>query len=335
MTRVDRYGFAVDDDAPTKGDLTRRAKDDAKERERESKWIYMLGHPDAFFGKKREKLESRILKGIPDAVRSRAWRYIIDRRWSRASDRTPIAELIARREDSDTIHQIRLDVSRTMPQVPIFATPEVQDALRQLLHAYSNVDQELGYTQSMAFIAATLLLYMDLEAAFWCFRSLMIAKQYRFRDFYTDGFPKLYELKKIWDYLLETRHMDFVRFLDRNSVVFENYAMSWFLCAFMDVDFIPVLRMRIFDRYAGFGTRALLTFGLVLVGRLKRFLMSGQTEEIVQALRRCGSIPEMKDWRAVIKDWDKVWMSEKDYKKLFAHTKVTYIPTPTPKNVQM
>jgi hypothetical protein len=152
----------------------------------------------------------------------------------------------------------------------------------------------------------------------------MIAKQYNFRDFYTDGFPKLYELKKIWDYLLETRHIDFVRFLDRNSIIFENYAMSWFMCAFMDVDFIPVLRMRIFDRYAGFGTRAVITFGLVLVGRLKRSLMAGEGDLVIPTLRRCGTTPEMKDWRGVIKDWDKIWMSEKEYKSLFKRTNVAY-----------
>jgi hypothetical protein len=31
----------------------------------------------------------------------------------------------------------------------------------------------------------------------------------------------------------------------------------------------------------------------------------------------------MVDWRAVIKDWDKLWLDEKAYKRLFQRAKVT------------
>jgi hypothetical protein len=286
----------------------------------------MLAKPAIYLGRQRDKLDSRILKGIPDSVRCNAWRTLIDPDWKSPKDRDPIAKIIALNENSPFLQQIRLDVSRTMPQVPLFSTPELQQALRELLHAYANVDTELGYTQSMAFIAATLLLYMDVDSAFWCFRALMLDRRYNFRGFYTDGFPKLFELKKVWDQLLNAKHPDFVRFLENNSILFENYAMSWFMCAFMDVDFVPVLRLRIFDRYAGFGTRALLSFGLTLIGRLKHSLMTGSPDLLVPTLRQSGNTPEMRDWRGVIRDWDKAWLSEKEYRNAFKRARVALFP---------
>ena len=46
--------------------------------------------------------------------------------------------------------------------------------LQTLLEVFVMLRPDLGYVQGMAFIAATLLLYMDEYSAFVCFANLMV-----------------------------------------------------------------------------------------------------------------------------------------------------------------
>jgi hypothetical protein len=320
--RTDQYGFLMKD-------LTRKMplspKERDKERLHEAKWLAMIRDWEKFFKGSRSKLESRILKGIPDSVRSQAWVLIIERDANQGF-RLSRAQLLARGTDPETTAQIRRDVIRTFPQAPSFQELGKQDELSQLLHAYSNIDRGVGYTQSMAFIAAMLLLYLDVDSALWSFKTLMKGRHYRMRELYTDGFPKVFELRKVWQIVLRKKCRRAADFLDEQGVQFENYAMVWFMCCFMDIDFVGDLRVRIFDRFAGFATRAILSFALVIIVRMKTRIIKGNTDQILEVLRRTGSEPEMLDWRAVIQTWDRLWMSEKEYRKTFEASGVEFFP---------
>ena len=45
-------------------------------RKRESKWLEMLNHWDAFMIKRYDKVRDRCRKGIPSAIRARAWQHL-------------------------------------------------------------------------------------------------------------------------------------------------------------------------------------------------------------------------------------------------------------------
>ena len=64
-----------------------------------------------------------------------------------------------------------------------------QQALFNVLKAYSVLDKELGYCQSMSFIVAILLLYMPEQDAFWVLCQL--TKVYHIRGFFQKGLPLL------------------------------------------------------------------------------------------------------------------------------------------------
>lgn len=317
--KVDRYGFAVKDTGSlSRKERAKEASESAKETEREVKWLKMFKNPKKYFNvNNRSKLKERVKKGIPESVRGLAWKYIVDPDWEeRKRKRASVADWVSQGAKEVFVHQIDLDIGRTMPEVVDFVET-TGDRLKALLHAYSNADKKLGYTQSMAFIAGTLLLYMDTEDAFWCFFQLMQHRRYHFREFYTDGFPKIYSLKNVWEVLVREKEYETWKIIEDQGIVFESYALGWFMCAFMDINFLPVLRLRVFERYLTFGSRALLSFGIVILSRLKKRIKHAEPQDIMLWLKHPDVTEEMQDWRRVMEKWDQHWIKKKKYVSLF------------------
>lgn len=127
-------------------------------------------------------------QGIPPSVRGRVWKLAIGndlnitpelyeictsrsreiwRCGKTADDGGPLA-----RESS--AHLIRLDVSRTFPQLGIFQEcGPYFDVLHCILGAYVVYRPDVGYVQGMSFLAAMLLLNLDVVDAFICFANLL------------------------------------------------------------------------------------------------------------------------------------------------------------------
>ncbi|GAU93993.1 hypothetical protein RvY_05842 [Ramazzottius varieornatus] len=78
-------------------------------------------------------------------------------------------------QDSPWESEITKDISRTFPAHEFFkeAGSEGQDQLFRVIKAYSIYDPETGYSQSLSFIAATILLQMPEENAFCLFVRVM------------------------------------------------------------------------------------------------------------------------------------------------------------------
>lgn len=136
--------------------------------------------------------------GIPPSVRGRVWKLAIANELnitselyeiclSRAKDRFRF--LKDNGSDSDSISSfteftaisressvdlIRLDVSRTFPNLCIFQKGgPYYELLEGLLGAYACYRPDVGYVQGMSYIAAMLLLNMDVSDAFICFANLL------------------------------------------------------------------------------------------------------------------------------------------------------------------
>jgi hypothetical protein len=204
-----------------------------------------------------------------------------------------------------------------MPKVQMFTQHNVRVSLYRLLRAYSNADKELSYFQGMAFPAALLLAYMPEERAFWALWFLMHSSKHRLRDYYLDGFAALKELNRVWEVVLQNRYPKIYANFTRLRIESITYTTSWFLTAFLNIDFPVVLRLRIFDRYCAFGPRALLSLGLACVSLLKKELMGSEMEKIIPLLQNPNRGRRLQDWRAVITKWDKLFISRIDYSKYF------------------
>ena len=68
--------------------------------------------------------------------------------------------------------------------------------LYNVLKAYANYDNEVGYVQGMNYIVGIMLFYIgDEEQVFWCLIKLM--QQRDWRNVYTNDFPKLETMTSI------------------------------------------------------------------------------------------------------------------------------------------
>lgn len=135
--------------------------------------------------------------GIPTNVRGKVWKLALGNDLnvtpelyeicvSRAEDRIrqtiEVSEIYGNSETSSeppsskesSVELIKLDVSRTFPQLCIFQKGgPYYDLLHSLLGAYACYRPDVGYVQGMSFIAAVLLLNMDVADAFICFANLL------------------------------------------------------------------------------------------------------------------------------------------------------------------
>lgn len=87
---------------------------------------------------------------------------------------------------------IAKDVARTLSDLKLFREDSDggNNKLFNVLKAYSNYDNEVGYVQGLNYIVGLLLLYVqDEEEVFWCLYTLMYKMGWRW--IYTENFPKL------------------------------------------------------------------------------------------------------------------------------------------------
>ncbi|XP_045190087.1 TBC1 domain family member 12-like [Mercenaria mercenaria] len=147
--------------------------------------------------KNSKKVRDLWWHGIPTNVRGKVWRLALGNDLnitpelyeicvSRAADKikqmdeSPViygpTEICSEPPSSkeSSVELIKLDVSRTFPQLCIFQKGgPYHDLLHSLLGAYACYRPDIGYVQGMSFIAAVLLLNMDVADAFMCFANLL------------------------------------------------------------------------------------------------------------------------------------------------------------------
>lgn len=167
-------------------------------------------------------------QGIPPSVRGKVWSLAVGNDLNithelysiclaRAKEKwrtTPAPSLEIEPEDSgsdreSSLELIKLDISRTFPQLCIFQQGgPYHDVLHSILGAYTCYRPDVGYVQGMSFIAAVLILNLDTADAFIAFanllnkpcqmaffrvdHSLMLTYFAAFEVFFEENLPKLF-----------------------------------------------------------------------------------------------------------------------------------------------
>ena len=328
--KTDRYGwFITENEIMTPQKIKILQLESAIEFKREQKWIKMIKNWDYFMSNKLYKIKSRIKKGIPDCLRSKVWQLILDpdacsikQNSENQENKRPSIQSYILIGRSKCCKTIEADLHRTMPHVKMFCDETAINSLREILHAYSNKDAEIGYYQGMAFLAAILLVYLDEIQAFWCFVNLMNGPHLQFRRLYIHKFSGLNDLNKLWEKLLDLKFPKVSHNLKEEKIYPILYTPAWFLSSYISLPFEPTLKLRIFDRILMFGARALLSFGLVIIALNKKLLETEKATKILLYLQHPDEHEAFKDWRNVISKFDEHWLSQSDYDKLFKITNV-------------
>ncbi|KAM7377620.1 hypothetical protein PAMA_014090 [Pampus argenteus] len=168
-------------------------------------------------------------QGIPPSVRGKVWSLAVGNdlnithelysiclsrakeKWRTTSSTAPDVETedAGSSDRESSLELIKLDISRTFPQLCIFQQGgPYHDVLHSILGAYTCYRPDVGYVQGMSFIAAVLILNLDTADAFIAFanllnkpcqmaffrvdHSLMLTYFSAFEVFFEENLPKLF-----------------------------------------------------------------------------------------------------------------------------------------------
>ena len=198
------------------------------------------------FDLSHRKLEDRVWKGIPEAWRAQAWQDFLQPPHGSETD----ADLAARyrqhkAEPCADDQQIHLDVPRTAGDHLLFRV-ECRGGQRLLFHVLRALALEFpatGYTQGMAPVAATLLIYMREEDAFasafrlWKYRGLA--------ELFAPGFENLRNTVRVFEEQWLARSPVRAQ-LESLGIDPMMYGMRWYLTMFNYALPFEVL-MRVWD----------------------------------------------------------------------------------------
>jgi len=182
---------------------------------------------------------------------------------------------------------IQRDVARTLPEEQLFRAKDGkgQTALFRLLRAIAIRLWDIGYCQSLNFVAATVIsVFPDDEAtAFHCALALLL--RFSLVDLYRPRFPKLGVTVWVFDRLVEGFLPKVHTALHRHGVNAEYYALQWFLTLFASDLRQPVVR-RIWDRFLVAGWRVVVQVGLALLYLIQDELPELDTCHALSYLKR-------------------------------------------------
>ncbi|EAR89881.3 rab-GTPase-TBC domain protein (macronuclear) [Tetrahymena thermophila SB210] len=166
-----------------------------------------------------QRIQFSLLKGIPYDVRKDVWLILSKVEELKIQNKMFNYEVMSKTEGpSDKL--ILKDLNRTFSDMRFFQIYDKHDKIYEgreklfrVLRAYSHFDQEIGYTQGMNFIAASLLVHLnpdnekDLEVefinkeyeenTFWILVHIMHVKNWRI--LFLDGTPGIHQMIKTLD----------------------------------------------------------------------------------------------------------------------------------------
>ncbi|CBZ52830.1 Ankyrin repeat-containing protein, related [Neospora caninum Liverpool] len=202
----DRYGFRVNDAERLSLKLREYSlRVQPETRERDDTWAEFV-HRDPSVSDLRT-LKRLVRRGIPDSLRQEVWARCLGS-WTLREQRPAVFEEMAEASvPQDVEEQIELDLFRTFPSNRRFRNDATGIAdLRRVLRAFAAYKPKINYCQSMNFLAATLLLFMPPDLAFWSLVQLVdsdvTGKGMKLAGYYTAGMVALRRDLKVLSLLL-------------------------------------------------------------------------------------------------------------------------------------
>ncbi|XP_054724289.1 TBC1 domain family member 10A-like [Uloborus diversus] len=255
---IDRYGFIGNRNPNHSAALPIEIL-----RQRELKWLEMLENWDLFMTKKYKKVRERCRKGIPPALRARAWQYLCGAKFYMENYRHKFTELDGAVGDPRCVEDIKKDLHRQFPSHEIFVKNQGhgQADLFRILKAYSLFNPSVGYCQAQAPIAAALLMHMPAEQAFWCL--VAICEKY-LPGYYSPGLEAIQIDGEILFGLIKKAAPSIHKHLKKQKVEPILYMTEWFMCAFSrTLPWSSVLR--VWDMFLCEGIKVLFKVALVIL----------------------------------------------------------------------
>ncbi|KAF9298517.1 GTPase-activating protein [Mortierella antarctica] len=242
-------------------------------------WGALMHDYNAVVKKNPKQLTHMIQRGVPSALRGLIWQLL-----SKSKD----AQLEASYSDllkTESSHekQILRDMSRTFPNHDYFQEESAgQEALFNVVKAYSLYDPEVGYCQGLSFVVGPLLLNMPDEEAFCVLVRMM--SSYEMRGHYTPDMNilqlRLYQYELLMEEQVPIIHKHFQNQGIRSTM----YASQWFMTLFA-YKFPLELVFRVYDIIFVEGIDSLLRFAIALLKANHDKILNHDFETLIEYLK--------------------------------------------------
>lgn len=287
MRYYDEYGFVTDNDYEL----------DMKEHEREVKWRKMI-FPDGNVAtsnihnrhkywenvikrKWKKKLKTRVRKGIPNVFRGEAWVHLSGARRARINQPDVYKQLLQNLDRCRFTGQIWKDIRRSYRSHSVFEEDDSanQEALFNVLAAYSLYNSSIGYNQAESFVCALLLLYMEEEDAFWTLHVLATDPKYAMEGVWSSHMPMVEVRFSQFKHFLKKFEPAIHSKLETNLIIPGMYeATQWFLTIFLATELPHSTKLRIWDVFLHDGIKAIFRIGLQLIKTKKTEILKAPDE---------------------------------------------------------
>lgn len=267
--------------------------------------------------KSRELLTNLVFRGIPNDVRGDVWKKFA----CLGIDFTDIES------QYDTLHEhssesandiILRDSDRTFASsIGNKRAGSFIDPLIKILRSYAALDEQVGYTQGMNFIASIpLILTKDEYKSFCTFYGMMKNPLIGLRDIYVDGFPGFFELANVWTFFLEKKYPWLFHKLksnpNANILILVSKCFQSLLLAF---DVPLELKLNMFDRIILFGKASLVSFEMAVIKIFENELRSLSEFDIQRFFFQVDQNRIFNDVPYILKVWNEEWITQEEFQK--------------------
>ncbi|CRL03768.1 CLUMA_CG016435, isoform A, partial [Clunio marinus] len=244
-------------------------------------WATIVTDWETALKRKNPSVKELVRKGIPHHFRAIAWQLLCN---ATDTDKKQYAEYIKATSACERV--IRRDIARTYPEHDFFKEKDGtgQEALFNVMKAYSLHDREVGYCQGSGFIVGLLLMQMPEEEAFAVLVQIM--QQHRMRDMFKPSMAELglcmYQLENLVQEQLPELHLHFQSQGFQTSM----YASSWFLTLYTTALNLNLICCRIMDVFLSEGMEMIFKIALALLTIGKETVLSLDMEAMLKYFQK-------------------------------------------------
>ncbi|EDW51387.1 GM13069 [Drosophila sechellia] len=243
-------------------------------------WATILNDWEEHLKRKNPCVSELVRRGIPHHFRAIVWQQLSG---ASEGDKKQYAEYIKATSACEKV--IRRDIARTYPEVEFFKEKDGpgQEALFNVIKAYSLHDREVGYCQGSGFIVGLLLMQMPEEEAFAVLVQIM--QQHRMRHMFKPSMSELglcmYQLENLVQEQIPDMHIHF----QQQGFQTTMYASSWFLTLYTTTLNVN-LSCRIMDVFLSEGMEFIFKVALALLLTGKETLLCLDMEAMLKFFQK-------------------------------------------------
>lgn len=307
----DEFGFCVDEeDGPEQSSNKLLANVFVEDDQHRLEWEFYSKEINFTEGDgkldKTEKLQKMVKDGVPHSLRPQVWMHLCGANKKRTSTEITYHEIVRASSDDGlvTSKQIEKDLVQILPNNVCFSHPTSTGVprLRRILRALAWLYPDIGYCQGTGMIAASLLLLMEEEDAFWTMCTTV--EDLLPASYYSSTLIGIQADQKVLRSLISTYLPGIDQVLNAHDIELSLITMHWFLTLYANVVHMKIL-LRIWDLFFLDGSIVLFKATLAMLKiKEKRFTEISNSAQIFNAL---SDIPgEIDDVDVLIKTIDEV-----------------------------